>query len=109
MSELVDQVILKLSNALRRRFNDFKGLYLFGVWLDGEEHKDEDIELVALFETEDKAKREQIWPVIGKIETELDVCIDLYPFTPEGFKKDEDLYEEVTEEGIFYNSLGIKQ
>lgn len=109
MSELVDQVILKLSNALRRRFNDFKGLYLFGVWLDGEEHKAEDIELVALFETEDKAKREQIWPVIGKIETELDVCIDLYPFTPEGFKKDEDLYEEVTEEGIFYNSLGIKQ
>ncbi len=109
MSELLDQVISKLSNALRRRFNDFKGLYLFGVWLDGEEHRDEDIELVALFDTEDKAKREQIWPVIGKIETELDVCIDLYPFTPEGFKKDEDLYVEVTEEGIFYNSLGIKQ
>ncbi len=109
MSELLDQVISKLSNALRRRFNDFKGLYLFGVWLDGADHKDEDIEVVALFDTEDKAKREQIWPIIGKIETEMDVCIDLYPFTPEGFKKDEELYEEVTEDGVFYNSLGIKQ
>ena len=109
MTELLDQVISKLSNALRRKFNDFRGLYLFGASVDGEIHEDEDIEIVALFDTEDKTKREQIWPVIGKIETELDVCIDLYPFTPEGFKQDEDLYKEVTAEGVFYNALGIKQ
>ncbi len=109
MSELLDEVISKLSNALRRRFGDYKGLYLFGSCLDGEVKEDEDIEIVAIFDNEDKAKREKIWPLIGKIETDLNVCIDLYPYTEEDFKKDEDLYEEVMEEGIFYNPLGIRQ
>ena len=66
-------------------------------------------ELLAIFEIEDKSKREQIWPIIGKIETEMDVCIDLYPYTEESFKQDEEIYDEVMEEGIFYNEKGIKQ
>ncbi len=109
MSELLDEVISKLSNALRRRFDDYKGLYLFGNCLTGDVKEDEDIEIVAIFDNEDKAKREKIWPLIGKIETDLNVCIDLYPYTMEAFQKDEDLYNEVMEEGIFYNPLGIRQ
>lgn len=109
MSNSVKEVIKLLSNAFRKNFDDFKGLYLFGTFLDGKEHDGEDIELVAIFEIEDKSKREQIWPIIGKIETELDVCIDLYPYTMDAFKKDEELYTEVMAEGIFYNPLGIKQ
>lgn len=109
MSEKLNEVIKRLSNGFRKKFDDYKGLYLFGAYLDGKDHEDEDIEIVALFDIEDKSKREQIWPLIGKIETELEVCIDLYPYTPEDFKKDGDLYDEVMEEGIFYNPLGIKQ
>ena len=105
----VDEVILKLSQKFNRIFNDFKGMYLFGISLDGKIHEDEDIELAAIFDTEDKAKREQIWPIIGKIETEMDVCIDLYPYTQESFKQDEEIYEEVMAEGIFYNEKGLKQ
>lgn len=109
MSEKLNEVIKKLSNAFRKKFDDYKGLYLFGTYLDGKDHEDEDIEIVAIFDIEDKSKREQIWPVIGKIETELEVCIDLYPYTMADFKKDGELYEEVMEEGIFYNTLGIRQ
>ena len=109
MSEKLNEVIKRLSNGFRKKFDDYKGLYLFGTYLDGKDHEDEDIEIVALFDIEDKSKREQIWPLIGKIETELEVCIDLYPYTPEDFKKDGDLNDEVMEEGIFYNPLGIKQ
>ncbi len=109
MSNKVIEVIKLLSNSFRKKFDDYKGLYLFGAYLDDREHEDEDIELVAIFDTEDKSKREQIWPIIGKIETELEVCIDLYPYTMEEFKNDEDLYDEVMEEGIFFNPLGIKQ
>ncbi len=109
MSKKLNEVIKMLSNAFRKKFDDYKGLYLFGAYLDGNDHTDEDIEIVALFDIEDKSKREQIWPIIGKIETELDVCIDLYPYTEEAFKKDEELYEEVMEEGIFFNQLGIRQ
>ena len=102
MSTKVHEVIKLLSAAFRKKFDDYKGLYLFGTFLDGKEHDDEDIEIVALFENQDKSKREEIWPIVGKIETELGVCIDLYPF-----KQDEDIYEEVIAEGIFYNQLGV--
>lgn len=104
---ITDEVIKALCSAFRKNFNDFKGIYLFGQFLDGKNHEGEDIELVALFETEDKSKREEIWRIIGKIETEMDVCIDLYPYTPDGFKNDEELYNEVMEEGKFYDTLGI--
>ena len=60
MSNKVHEVIKLLSGAFRRRFNDYKGLYLFGAYVDGQEHEDEDIEIVALFDNTDKAKRENI-------------------------------------------------
>lgn len=106
MTKSVDEVIKKLCLSFNRVFADFEGIYLFGIHLDGEMHEGEDIELAAIFGTEDKSKREQIWPIIGKIETEMDVCIDLYPYTPESFKQDEDIYEEVMDEGVFYNNKG---
>ena len=77
--------------------------------MDGKNHVDEDIELVAIFDNEDKAKREEIWKIIGKIETDMDVCIDLYPYTIEDFKKDEELYNKVMKTGMFFDTLGIKQ
>lgn len=109
MANSVDTVIIRLSKEFNKTFDDFKGIYLFGVHLDGKMHSDEDIELVALFDIEDKSKREQIWPIIGKVETDLGVCIDLYPYTEEQFNADEDIYNEVMEEGIFYNKLGIRE
>lgn len=109
MVNSVNQVIIRLSKEFNKIFDDYKGMYLFGIHLDGKIHQDEDIELVALFDIEDKSKREQIWPIIGKIETDMEVCIDLYPYTEETFKADEEIYEEVMEEGIFYNKLGIRE
>lgn len=109
MANSVNQIIIRLSKEFNKIFDDYKGMYLFGIHLDGRIHQDEDIELVALFDIEDKSKREQIWPIIGKIETDMEVCIDLYPYTEETFKADEEIYKEVMEEGIFYNKLGIKE
>ena len=109
MKNTVDEVIFKLSKGFNQVFDDFKGMYLFGASTDGEIHPDEDIELAAIFEIEDKSKREQIWPIIGKIETEMDVCIDLYPYTEKSFKQDEDIYNEVMTDGIYYNNKGMKE
>jgi len=105
LAQSVEEVIKTLIKSLSETFDDFRGLYLFGLFLDGQMHPDEDIELVAIFDKEDRTKREQIWPLIGKIETELDVCIDLYPYTMEEFKADEELYEEVSENGVFYKAV----
>ena len=79
---IAEEVIKVLSSRLKKQFSDFKGIYLFGQFLDGKDHEGEDIEMVALFDAEDKSKREEIWPIVGKIETEMNVCIDLYPYTP---------------------------
>ena len=100
----VEEVIKNLISRLNEKFDDFKGIYLFGQFLDGQDHEGEDIEMVAIFDVEDKSKREEIWPIVGKIETEMNVCIDLYPYTPEEFREDTDLYDIVQEEGVFYNA-----
>ena len=105
MSNKIDEIITTLIKALKENFSDFKGLYLFGLYLDGKMHEDEDIELVAIFDNEqDKTKREEIWRVIGKVEEDFDIFIDLHPLTVQELKKDEELYQEVSEEGIFFNT-----
>lgn len=102
MQKYVEEVIELLKKAFKERFDDFHGLYLYGVFTDGKNHPDEDIEIVAIFDSEDKHKRELIWPIVGKIETDLDVFIDLHPITMEELKKDEDFYDEVVNKGIFF-------
>ncbi|MGN0018637.1 MAG: nucleotidyltransferase domain-containing protein [Candidatus Gastranaerophilaceae bacterium] len=105
MPNSVDDIIVELIKDMKKSFFDFRGIYLFGLFLDGKMHQDEDMELVAIFDNEqDKSKREQIWRIIGKIEEDFDVYIDLHPLTIKEFKKDEEFYEEVTQEGIFFNA-----
>ncbi|MBR1943054.1 nucleotidyltransferase domain-containing protein [bacterium] len=105
MSNKIDEIIVELIKSLKQEYSGFAGIYLFGLYLDGKMHEDEDIELVAIFDKEqDKSKREQIWRIVGKVEETFDVFIDLHPLTINGFKKDEELYEEVTETGIFFNA-----
>lgn len=105
MSNNIDEIITELIKSMKKEVEEFKGIYLFGLYLDGKMHEDEDIELVAIFDKEqDKSKRELIWRVVGKVEEEFDIFIDLHPLTIEEFKKDEELYQEVTENGIFFNA-----
>ncbi len=106
MQKKVEDTINMLIKALSKRFDDFQGIYLYGTFLDGKFHQDEDIELVAVFDSEDKTKRELIWPIVGKVETELDVFIDLNPTTMAELEKDEELYEDVVKCGRFFNPFG---
>ena len=105
MQKEVEDTINLLIKSFSEKFDDFHGLYLYGLFTDGKSHSGEDIEIVAIFDVEDKSKRELIWPIVGKIETALDVFIDLHPVTMEALKKDEDFYDEVVNNGIFF---GIK-
>ena len=105
MQKFVKDTLDLLNKSLGENFKDYHGLYLFGLFTDGKPHTNEDIEIVAIFETEDKAKREQIWPIVGKIETELDVFIDLTPTTMEALKSDEEFYDEVVNNGEFIAPL----
>lgn len=102
MQKYVEEAINLLINAFSEKFDDFHGLYLHGLFTDGKSHPNEDIELVAIFDVENKFKRELIWPIVGKIETDLDVYIDLNPITMEDLEKDEEFYDEVVNKGTFF-------
>lgn len=102
MQKYVEQAIDLLIKEFSAKFDDFHGIYLYGVFADGKNHPDDDIELAAIFSVEDKHKRELIWPIVGKVETDLDIFIDLHPITIEDLKKDEDFYDEVVNKGIFF-------
>lgn len=105
MSNKIDNIIVELIKDLKKEYSDFKGIYLFGLFLDGKMHEDEDIELVAIFDNEKtKEQRENIWKIIGKIEEDFDVFVDLHPLTVKELKKEEELFEEITEEGVFFNA-----
>lgn len=105
MSNKIDDIIVELIKDLKKEYSDFKGIYLFGLFLDGKMHEDEDIELVAIFDNEKtKEQRENIWKIIGKIEEDFDVFVDLHPLTVKELKKEEELFEEITEEGVFFNA-----
>jgi predicted nucleotidyltransferase len=102
MQKQVQDTINLLIKTLKENFDDFHGLYLYGSFVDGSNQKDDDMEVVAIFDVENKTKREIIWPIVGKIETEMNVYIDLHPITMEEFKKDEEFYNEVVNNGIFF-------
>lgn len=102
MLKYVEETINSLNTVLSEKFDDFHGIYLYGVFMDGKPHTDEDIELVAIFDVENKEKRAVLWPIVGKIETDLEVCIDLTPITKEALKADDELYNAVVNFGKFF-------
>lgn len=104
MQKFVEEVLTLLNKLFSEKFEDFHGLYLYGIFTDDKPHPEEDIEIVAIFDAENKEKREQIWPIVGKIETDFDVYIDLNPTTMEELEKDEEFYDEVVNKGIFFKS-----
>jgi len=102
MKDKIEKIISTLNIELSKLFDDFQGIYLAGIYTDYEEHEDEDITLVGIINAEDKDKREYIWRIIGKAETDFDACLDFYPMTKEELENDEEFFEDVVINGIFY-------
>lgn len=109
MKNKIEKIIANLSIEFNKVFEDFQGIYLYGIFKDFQPHDDEDIELVAVFDAEDKSKRELIWKIIGKTENDFDVFIDLHPIPLKELEKDEAFFQEVVIEGLFYNKSGVKK
>lgn len=107
MLKCVEDSINLLSKALSEKFKDFHGLYLYGLFADGKPHPDEDIEIAAVFDAEDKDKREEIWRIVGKVEADLDVFIDLHPISITELEKDEEYYEQVVIKGIYFKNQKV--
>lgn len=104
MDRRIIQAIENLNKNLKDTFNDFKGAYLYGSQVKGTSSSDSDIDIVAVFDNVDRNKRMDIWGIVGKIEAELDVFIDLHPMTKEELERNYIYYEQVVNNGIFYEA-----
>ena len=105
MNDKVKKVINILNKKLKENFSDFKGAYLYGSYAKNTSHADSDIDIVALFDiAPDRKKRGLIWRIIGRIEAQNDVYIDLHPLTEEELNRNEIYYDEVVNKGVFYDA-----
>lgn len=98
------EVIKILNEKIKDSFNDFKGVYLYGSKTKGIITPDNDIDIVAIFENVNRDKRMDIWGIVGKIEAEFDVFIDLHPMTTEDLQKNPIYYDQVVNNGIYYEA-----
>ena len=98
------QVIETLNKKLKETFKDFKGAYLYGSKAKGISTTDSDIDIVAIFSSVHRDKRMTIWGIVGKIEAEMDVFIDLHPMTIEDLERNAIYYDQVVNNGIFYEA-----
>lgn len=98
------QAIEILNKKLKESFSDFKGAYLYGSQARGTFNLDSDIDIVAVFDYVDRNKRMDIWGIVGRIEAELDVFIDLHPMTKEELERNPIYYDQVVNNGIFYEA-----
>jgi predicted nucleotidyltransferase len=100
----IDKIINEISHELKSKYDDFRGIYLFGSYSRNEQHKDSDIDIAILFDREIEWKfRDEIIGIIAEYNVKYDIIFDihvfsiediLYPITP--------LRENIKNEGIVY-------
>jgi len=98
------QIVAKLKSQFKKEFDDFKGIYFYGSRVKGTYRKDSDIDIVVLFEKVDRDKRMKIWSIVGELEYQYDVFIDLHPMTKEELEQNPFYYDQVVNNGIFYEA-----
>ena len=101
--EKVDKIISKLNKSIKNLFSDFSGVYLYGSCATNSSNENSDIDIVALFNSDlPREKRMDLWTLIGQIEAEMDITLDLHPMTIVELKKNPIYYEQVVGKGIYY-------
>lgn len=99
----IDIIISKLNSSIKNLFSDFNGVYLYGSYATNSPNSDSDIDLVALFNSDlSREKRMNLWSLVGKMETEMDITLDIHPMTMIELKKNPIYYEQVVDKGIYY-------
>lgn len=99
----IDIIISKLNSSIKNLFSDFSGVYLYGSYATNSSNSDSDIDLVALFNSDlSREKRMDLWSLVGKMETEMNITLDLHPMTMIELKKNPIYYEQVVDKGIYY-------
>ena len=101
----ITEVINKLNNTIKNTFNDFRGLYLYGSYANNKNNEESDIDIVALFDKSlNRDQRLNLWNLIGKIELDFGIVLDLHPMSKNELEQNPIYYNQVVNKGIFYGA-----
>lgn len=100
----INKIIEELNKKLSENFDDYKGAYFYGSRLKGNYKEDSDLDIVAIFNQSDIEKRMKIWVIIGEIEYKYNLILDLHPMTLNELKQNPYYFEEVVDNGKFYEA-----
>ncbi|MBO6271937.1 nucleotidyltransferase domain-containing protein [bacterium] len=96
-------IINKLNNKIKSVFSNFNGIYLYGSYANNTQTETSDIDIVAIFEnTLNHNDRLQLWTIIGELELELDISLDLHPMSKKDLMQNEIYHNQVVNKGVFY-------
>ncbi len=99
----VKEIAKKICDKLKK-YDDFKGLYLYGSRITGNYKDDSDIDIVGVFEKEQDYKKElEISGEVIDIELGFEnyVIIDFHPMTEAELNRNYIYFNEI-KKGIFY-------
>jgi len=96
-------IINQINKKIKSLYSDYNGVYLYGSYVNNQQNDNSDIDLVALFEKalniEDRMK---LWNIIGRLEAEFDITLDLHPMSRQELEQNPIYYNQVVNKGIFY-------
>lgn len=97
----IQELAQKLRDKLKK-YDGFKGLYLYGSQVKGTSGKDSDIDIVALFDYEQSYEKElEISGEVIDIELDNDVFIDFHSMTEKELNLNYVYFNEI-KKGMFY-------
>ena len=99
------QVIEKVNTTIKTTYDNFNGLYLYGSCAAKKNNENSDIDIVAIFDKSlSREQRLYLWNLIGKIEVDFGVVLDLHPMSEAELKQNPIYYNQVVNKGIFYGA-----
>ncbi len=99
----IDKIIKKLNKKIKNLFNNFNGVYLYGSYAAKSARTDSDIDIVALFDNKlTREERMDLWGIVGELEAEMDIVLDMHPMTLSELKQNPVYYMQVVDKGIYY-------
>jgi len=98
-----DTIMNKINDSIKEVFKEYKGLYLYGSRAKNTAEPDSDYDIVMLVDKIATLQdRYSVYDVVGDLEVELGIFMDIHFLTEEELEIDPFYYREVVNYGKFY-------